>query len=95
MDCPSPPNNGITALQSSIDDIKKEENELVERMQGTYGESNNIPENESADCLQYCFCLRKPLQQLWILTIHVSAGILNVLDLALIKIVNRLYYQNI
>ena len=95
MDVPSPPNNDITALQSSIDTIKREENELVERLQGTYGESANISDHEEAECFHYCFCLRKPLHQFWIFAIHVSAGILNILDLALIKIVNRLYYQNI
>lgn len=94
MDSPSPPNNDVTALQSSINAIDKEEHELVERLEATYGESKNIL-NEETECLYYCFCLRKPLQQLWIFLIHVSAGILNILDLALIKVVNRLYYQNI
>ena len=94
MDSSSPPNNDITALQSSKDTIDKDKHELAERLDGSYGEGKN-PSNEESDCLYYCFCLRKPVQQLWFFVIHVSAGILNMLDLALIKIVNRLYYQNI
>ena len=68
----------------------KEEYEFIESLQANYEEQSTSNHNGG-----YCFCIKKILGQIWCLLVYGTAGILNILDSALIKIVNRFYYHNI
>ena len=78
------------AEQDSLKGINKEEYEFIESLQANYEEQSTSNHNGG-----YCFCIKKILGQLWCLLVYGTAGILNILDSALIKIVNRFYYHNI
>ena len=88
MDRPNPPIK-ITE-QQSLNGSNKREYETIESQQANYEEQSTSNHDGG-----YCFCLKKLLNQLWCLLIYGSAGILNILDSALIKLVNRFYYNNI
>ena len=88
MDRPNPPIK--IAEQNSLNSSNKEEYEFIESLQAN-SEEESTSKHESG----YCFCLKSILGQLWCLLVYGTAGILNILDSALIKIVNRFYYHNI
>ena len=88
MERPNPPVK--IAEQQALKNSTTEEHEFKEILQGNYEEQDNSNNDNG-----HCFCLRKVLEQIWFLLIHASAGILNIMDLALIKVVNRFYYHNI
>ena len=76
--------------QQTLSSSHEEEKKFIESVQGNYEEQGT-----SNDENRHCLCLRNRLGQLWLLLIHASAGVLNILDFTLIKIVNRFYYHNI
>ena len=70
--------------------IDLEENDSVQQRC-----NNSQLANDEYEWLNMCLCIRRPLQRLFTLFIYLSATILNIMDSALIKIVNRFYYHNI
>ena len=88
MDSPNPPIK--IAEQQSLNSTNRQEYELIESLQANYED-----ESPSKHDGGYFFCMRKTLDQIWNLLIYGTAGMLNILDSALIKVVNRFYYHNI
>ena len=95
MDGSNPPIQ-IAPEQWSYDISNKQELQLVEKLQSSHDENMllNSTENDSGGWFDDC-CIKTILQQIWCLLIYAAAGLLNILDSVLIKIVNRFYYHNI
>ena len=83
-----------TTLDHPSSNTKSEEaHELDENLQDSYVEQNNANNNNHDP--HYCFCGQHLFQRIWCLLIYMAAGVLNIVDSILIRIVNRFYYHNI
>ena len=89
MNSESPPTK-IDSKTTPEEYIDLEENDLVHQRC-----NNSQMANDEYEWLKKCLCIRRPLQRLFTFFIYLSATILNIMDSALIKIVNRFYYHNI
>ena len=89
MNSESPPTK-IDSKTTPEEYIDLEENDLVHQRC-----NNSQMANDEYEWLKKCLCIRRPPQRLFTFFIYLSATILNIMDSALIKIVNRFYYHNI